>query len=142
MHEGEQLRILLFHMVSMPGAIRDLLFLSRTEMKFRLISREFQEACAVVRNKYAPPIIHLHYDIFYGSTRAALQNHIHARQIDQVIYKKDLQLKSIDKYSINTYPILARIKACEVVDISAQHETEWEPVLFAEANTKEYAAER
>jgi hypothetical protein len=101
--EGEQLNITLLHALSMPDSIMDLMFLSRNNDRYKLITKEFENACTIVKNRYASVIQRITVRFMHGSTRAVFRNFVEASQADVLICPVDysFQKASVDSIDIS-----------------------------------------
>ncbi len=116
--DGCRYNIVLLHGIRMSDSITDLLFFSKAKVLESLNSRSFEEACDVIKNKYASAVASIRTDIYTGNTRAAFNDYLIANRIDEVYIpgRYDLQLNS--KKSID---ILPYIKGCK----RPVYEIEW-----------------
>jgi hypothetical protein len=79
-----KLNIILLHGLHQTDSITSLLFQSKSRMLDELTSKEFNEGCHVLKNKYASQIQSIRKDVFSGFTQAAFNNYTEANRIDEV----------------------------------------------------------
>lgn len=91
-YNGEELNILLVHALEPDHSISGLLLLNKRLNVHRLYTDQFQEACEVLRNKYASVIRKIKIEFYYGSTRSYLNNFLEARNIDAILFAGDYEL--------------------------------------------------
>jgi hypothetical protein len=103
-----KLNIILLHGLHQTDSITSLLFYSKSRMLDELTSKEFNEGCHVLKNKYASQIRSIRKDVFSGFTQAAFNNYAVANRIDEVcipiLYNPQFKNK-------NSFDLLPYIKA-------------------------------
>lgn len=110
-------RITLFHLMVPPSGITDLLFMSEKQMRKQLVHQDFEDACDIIRNKYASAIRSFDIEILFGNSRAFLQNYIDAHDIDCIVYDKDHDYQLSAKRSVNPYALIEKCD-CEKIEAS------------------------
>lgn len=118
-YKSEQLNILLMHGLTMPDSITDLLLLGRNNDRYHLITREFENACMIIKNKYASVTGHIAIRFLYGNTRHTFRNFLHANGIDLIVYPADYVLQKACKNSIDISGLLSYAR-CDIDRISIQ----------------------
>ncbi len=115
-HAADTYDIVLLHGRQSSDAINDLLFFSKSRALESLKSNEFEEACTIIRNKYASSIHSLTYDLFSGFTQAAFQNYITARKIDLAVIPRSYRPSYRNTRSFNLLPYIrkSRMETIEV----------------------------
>jgi hypothetical protein len=110
--EGEQLNITLLHALAMPD-IMDLMLLSRNNDRYKLITKEFENACTIIKNRYASVIQRINVRFMHGSTKAVFRNFVEASQAHVLICPVDY---SFQKASANSIDIskLFKYAGCEL----------------------------
>lgn len=106
-----KLNIILLHGLHQTDSITGLLFYSKSRMLDELTSKEFNEGCHVLKNKYASQIRSIRKDVFSGFTQAAFNNYAEANKIDEVcipiLYNPKFKSKS-------SFDLLPYIKASKL----------------------------
>lgn len=100
-YEGEQLNITLMHALAMPDSIMDLILLSRNNDRYKLITKEFESACTILKNRYASVIHRISVRFMHGSTKAVFSNFVEASQASLFIYPVDYSFKPAGANSID-----------------------------------------
>ena len=109
---GTKLNIILLHGLHQTDSITSLLFYSKSKMLQELVSKEFDEACHVLRNKFASQINSMRKDVFTGFTQAAFNQYAEAKKIDEVC----LPVLYNPKFkNSNSFDLLPYIKASNLV---------------------------
>lgn len=78
-----RLNIILLHGLHQTDSITGLLFYSKTRLLQDLVSKEFNEGCDVLKNKYASKIRSMRKDVFSGFTQAAFNQYVEANRVDE-----------------------------------------------------------
>lgn len=105
-YKAGQLNILLMHGLTMPDSISDLMLFSRNSDRYKLISKEFENACMIIKNRYASVIHSITVRFMHGGTRHVFRNFLHANQIDLIVYPEDYTLQKACDQSIDMAPLL------------------------------------
>jgi hypothetical protein len=79
-----RINIVLLHGMHQSDSITNLLFFSKSKVLESLTNPAFEEACRVLKNKYASQIRIMRKDIFTGFTQAAFNQFAEANRIDEV----------------------------------------------------------
>ncbi len=138
-----QYNIILIHGCYLNEGITDLLFYSRKKALDNLCTKEFNEACDIIKNKFGNQILNIRKELFSGYNKAAFKNFVDANNIDEVCmlsnYKYDFSKKKsfdiiayIKKSNLN----ISEIPYTESVVLSAKDsiaELLLQPVVAAEA---------
>ncbi|SEK38672.1 hypothetical protein [Parapedobacter koreensis] len=101
--------IVLLHGVQLSDSITDLLFYSKAKALETLSSRAFDEACGVIKNKYASGIASMRVDLFNGATQAAFDGYLSGNRIDEIYIPGRYRLR---KRSGKSVDILSYIRKC------------------------------
>lgn len=107
--ENISFNIILLHGISLSDSIRDLLFFSKSKLMNTLSNKEFDEACEVIRNKYASQINSFKLDLFTGYTQSSFNNYIEAKEVDEV-YISNIALEKPHKKSFDLMPYIQKSK--------------------------------
>lgn len=118
--ENHVFDIILLHGIHLNDSITDLLFYSKSEHLRLLCSREFDEACSIIRNKFESNINSIRTDLFTGKNQASFNSYIEANRIDEVYLPVNYMLKLNNKKSKD---ITELIKKSPVYI----HEISWKP---------------
>lgn len=98
--------IILLHGVRLSDSITDMLFYSKAKMRESMSSHSFEEACGVIKNKYASGIASMVVDFFTGTTQAAFDSYILANRIDEIYMPRRYELRRRNKQSIDILPYI------------------------------------
>lgn len=101
-------------------SIRDLLFDNHTKIISKLKTNEFDEACAILRNKFSNQINDIQCHIFSGYFQNSFDQFVESKKIDQIYFSKR-KPKHIDK---NVFDIMRFIKKCKIEKIEVSHENQ------------------
>lgn len=93
--------IILLHGYALPSGIPDLLFFSKGKTLDSLSGKEFEEACVVIKNKFASIINSIRTDLFTGSTNAAFANYIEANEVSEICFNSSLHSEKTSKNSFD-----------------------------------------
>ncbi|RXK60550.1 hypothetical protein ESA94_08765 [Lacibacter luteus] len=106
-----RLNIILLHGLHQSDSIRSLLFYSKHRMMEELCSKEFKEACYVLKNKFASQIKTMKSDLFSGFTQSAFNQYTEANNIAEVCLPVLYNPKFKNK---NSFDLLPYIKASKL----------------------------
>lgn len=118
-YKAEQLNILLMHGLSMSDSISDLMLFSRNNDRYKLISKEFENACMIIKNRYASVIHNLSVRFMHGNTRHIFRNFLHANQIDLIVFPADYTLQKACEQSIDVAGLLKHAR-CNIDKVAVQ----------------------
>ncbi|MEH6679912.1 MAG: hypothetical protein V7724_05155 [Sediminicola sp.] len=111
--EGEKsqnLNITLVYGAHLSSSITDLLFFSKSSFIEKLQEPDFNEALAIIRNKYADRINSLRMDLFLGRTHGGFRDFVERNGITKVYIPKSEALLRVDgKKGFNLLPFLRNI---------------------------------
>lgn len=113
----EQVNILLVYAEHLSDSIPDLVFYSQRKRIDSLMTHEFNEALAILRNRFSDKLGSLKLMLFHGRNRNAFENFVEANHIHEVHIPKTYTLKRT-KDSIDIAPFVAQSN----VEV---HEHEW-----------------
>ncbi|SFC81244.1 hypothetical protein SAMN05421747_1305 [Parapedobacter composti] len=102
--------IILLHGAQAPDTITELLFFSKSKMLASLSNRSFEEACGVIKNKYASGIASMRTDLFSGYTQAAFNNYLLANRIEEIYIPNSYHLHAKNPKSIDLLPFITKCK--------------------------------
>ncbi|BAV04150.1 hypothetical protein SAMN05421788_104116 [Filimonas lacunae] len=118
-YKAEQLNILLMHGLTMPDSLSDLLLFGRNNDRYKLITKEFENACMIIKNRYASVITNISIRFMHGNTRHAFRNFLHANTIDLIVYPADYVLQKACNNSIDISGLLTYAK-CDIDRVALQ----------------------
>lgn len=116
LYPDARVKIVLLHGYTMPGSISGLLFFSKAAQLKSLITKEFEEALTILKNKYAHQAPIIYPDLFFGYTQSAFNNYIEGQGITGAVVPKSYTLKNTDKNSRDILKFIKRspLKVTEV----------------------------
>jgi hypothetical protein len=119
-HAQEPLNIVLVHGLHLSDSIFDLLFRTRADSVSKLTNPDFEDACRILRNKYASRINSFRIEIFSGVTQSAFQNFLEGNRITEIVIPKTYTLRVSGK----SFDVLPYLRASKL----APQEVEWKPI--------------
>jgi hypothetical protein len=108
-YEGNKVRVLLVYAENPSDSITELLFYNPYNTIRKLRSKTFDEALAVLKNRYESSIESLCIKVFHGTTTSALKSFVEANQIDEILLPKSYQFK-LPKNGFDLTPIVKKSK--------------------------------
>lgn len=120
-YKAEQLHILLMHGLSMPDSITELMLFSRNNDRYKLITKEFEDACKIIKNRYASVIQSITLRFMHGNTRHVFRNFLLANHIDLIVYPADYTLQKACDSSIDIGGLL-KYARCNIDRVSVQQD--------------------
>lgn len=108
MNTDEVYKITLFHMLSMPNALPELLFRPFARQEKQSVNKDFLDACEIIQNKYGSRLHSLKVKFAYGDTVAYLRNYLEGNKIDKIVLVNNMQLSGPYASSINCSPLLRK----------------------------------
>lgn len=88
-HSDQRMNILLVHGVDTSYSVTDLLFFSKSVIYKELATKEFEEACDLLRSHYSKEINSLRFDLFTGLTQNAFNNFLEANNVFKTYLPED-----------------------------------------------------
>ncbi|AYQ33651.1 universal stress protein [Runella sp. SP2] len=88
-------------------SISDFLFYSPDEMVDTLKTTEFEEAIAIIKNRYESLLGSISIELFHGYSANALSNFLEARNIEKIYFSKNYKLKP-GKKGFDPTPLLKK----------------------------------
>lgn len=116
----EPVDIILFHAVYVSNNISDLLFMTR-KITQTYITKDYSDACEILRNKYSSRIKSLKTDFFYGSSSMAFNNYVEAKNADYIALNAQHTYKETYKQSIDPMPLVRKAK-CAVLSLNIENQ--------------------
>lgn len=108
MKKNEEFKITLFHMLSMPEALPELLFRPFAQQEQRSINKDFMEACEIIQNKYGARLHSLRVKFAFWGTVAYLRNYLEGQKVDRIVLVNNMQLTKPYKTSLDCLPLLKK----------------------------------
>jgi len=108
--EGEIFNVILLHGVHLNDSITDLMFFSKGKMLRSLTNPEFEEACAILKNKFDSKVNSIRKDLFTGFTQATFDNYVEANRIDEICISDNYNLTFKGKGSYDIAPFIKNSK--------------------------------
>lgn len=105
----QKIKVMLIYPKSLDNNITDLLFLSPFKIIHSFTSPEFKEALEIIKNRYSEKLLHVSTKLFYGNTKAFLENFIAANAIDAVIIPKNYKFQTAREL-FDPIPLLKKAK--------------------------------
>ncbi|MDC6386507.1 hypothetical protein D2V93_05395 [Flagellimonas taeanensis] len=123
---GDQpLEIVLLHGTILSNSITDLLFFSKTRLVRELQSKEFVEACTVLKNKYPAKIHSLYVEVITSNSSAYIKNFVDATQISEIFVPPHGVLNFKGAKGFDTLPLFPKCGVpCFYLDQEKQTEGE------------------
>ncbi len=113
--------IVFLHCAYLPDSIVDLLFFSKEDFIESLTTKDFNDACKVIKNKYAAKINSTRIEIFSGNNQAAFQNFLEGNKIDEIFISKNYKAKKANKKSFDAMPFILKTNL-PITEVS------WQPI--------------
>lgn len=105
---GESVRLLLVHGVYLPDSIVDLLFFSKQRMIDAMATKDFNDACRIVRHKYYSQVSAIQIELFTGFTQSAFQGLVDGFGVEQAFVPKSYPMKASFPRSFDIMPFIRR----------------------------------
>lgn len=103
---GCKYNIVLVYGARLNDSISDLLFFSKSKMINSFSDESFDDACDIIKNKYASQIDMIRKDIFTGGGQAAFEHYLEANHIDEAYIPGNYTLQLTKKGSFDTLPFI------------------------------------
>ena len=119
---NEKLNIILIHGVVSSDSITDLLFRSKSKLLAELSNPAFEDACGIIKNKFASQIHSIRKEVFSGTNQNAFNNHMEAWDVEDAYVPNNYEPISGSKKSWNLIPFI-RKSPVNVVEIRVASES-------------------
>jgi hypothetical protein len=106
--EGCTYDIVLLHGASLSSSISELLLFSKASLLQSLSNPDFEDACNVLKNKYASQILSIRKDVFTGFTQNAFNNYLKAERFDMAYIPATYKMKFASGKSFDLVPYIKR----------------------------------
>lgn len=103
---GYKYNIVLVYGAYLNDSISDLLFFSRSRMIDSFCDKSFDDACDIIKNKYASQVEMIRKDIFTGRGQAAFEHYLEANHIDEAYIPGNYTLQLKKNGSFDTVPLI------------------------------------
>lgn len=113
-NSGQKLDLILLHGFQTGDSIRDLLFFSKSQQLSALMSKEFEEALEVIRNKFNSQISSLKIDLFHGYRVSGLDAYLEVNTVKE-IYVSTRKPEFAHKNSFDLLPMIAKCGTTAIV---------------------------
>ncbi len=113
----EPVKILLVYSEYLSDSIPELMFYSPVKRIDAMMTHEFREALAILRNRFSEKLLGIEVMLFHGTNRSAFRNFIESNNVDEVHLPKTYSLRK-KKNSIDISPYVAQTKV-------SVHEHDW-----------------
>lgn len=125
-------KILFLHGIFRSDSITDLLFYSESKVIRSLVTKDFSEACTILKNKYGSRIVSDRIVLFSGTTQSAFQNFLEANSVDEIRVPKTYTFKNTGKQSFDPMSYI-RNSGFPIIEVAwKQYENVPEKNLLAE----------
>jgi hypothetical protein len=105
-NDTAQYRVIFFHCIHRSDSIMELLFYSEARVIQSLVTKDFTEACTILKNKYGSRIVSDRIAIFTGTTQSAFQNFLEGNRVDEILAPKEYTFKRTSKHSFDPMPFI------------------------------------
>ncbi|HMO60607.1 MAG TPA: hypothetical protein PKC39_04360 [Ferruginibacter sp.] len=109
-NDGWKYDIVLLHGVTLTSSISELLFFSKASLIQSLTNTDFEDACNVLKNKYASHINSIRKDIFTGFTQTSFNNYVEANRFDMACIPASYKLQIKSSKSFDVVPFIKKSK--------------------------------
>jgi len=106
-NNDDQIKIVLFHCISISDSITDLLTFSRGRLIRELSTQPFNDACEIMRNKFSN-LYSIHVEVFTGDTNAAFNNFVEGCDADIICLMDKYGYKMPSKFSRDPLPFVQK----------------------------------
>ncbi len=118
-NNNDRYELIFLHGVHLSDSITDFLFYSKSRLIKSLTNRWFEEACALLKNKFSSHIHSIRKDVFTGNTQAAFDNFLLANNVDEAYIPANYSFEPVNKQSVDVIPFIKK----STLPVT---ETEWE----------------
>lgn len=94
-----------------------MLFTSSDDIAESLVTRDFKEACSIIRNRYGSHKSSEVVQIFRGRTRAAFVNFLEGNKIDEIVVPRDYKFVRVHARSVDPMTFIKDVTR-SVVEVS------------------------
>jgi hypothetical protein len=98
--------IILVHGINLSDSISDLLYFSKKEIVEEMLSKDFDNALQIVKNKYNSIINSIRIELFSGYNGLAFDNFIEANKVDFAYIPNSYNYQLNNKKSVDIIPYI------------------------------------
>ncbi len=120
--QEEPIHVILLYGNILSDSITELLFYSPHKYIAELMTKEFEEALAIIKNRFTKNILYIHIELFNAPSTGLLRNLVQHHKIDAIYVPKNYALK-LGKSGFDPVPYLKKM-------LITQHEIEWSVQAF------------
>ncbi|HTH58029.1 MAG TPA: hypothetical protein VL728_18405 [Cyclobacteriaceae bacterium] len=110
----QRLHVVLLHGILLSDSITELLFFRKEKYMEELCTKDFEDACELLKNKFQSRIVSLRLDIITSRDRNYFQHYLEANEIDEVYLPQNFELEFFGKRSFDIVPLL---RTCTITPI-------------------------
>lgn len=119
-HPLESVSILLVCPVHLPESTVELLFFEPRKKVQELMSAEFKDGLAILRNRFSDQLTSLRVELFHGMNASAFSNFLEAFIVDEIVVPSSYKLKKV-KNGFDLDPFIKKSQ-------NPVREVKWEPI--------------
>ena len=93
--------LIFLHGIYLSDSIIDSYFFSKRKLLQTLTNNPFEEACEILKNKFASQIHSLKKDIFTGITRGAFENYLEANNVTEAYIPSNYEFVKVHEDSFD-----------------------------------------
>lgn len=108
-NDGHEVSVCLVYCEYQSDSITELLFYSPNKRIKALAGAEFNEALAIIKNRFSKTLTNLYIDLFHGHNSNALAAFLEARRVQEIYIPQNYTLKST-KNSFDPLPLLKKVQ--------------------------------
>lgn len=85
----EELHVVFMYSTRLNDSITDLLFYSPKKIIDRAITKEFNEGCSIIQNRYPDKIKSIRYELFHGNNASVFASLANTIKVDEVLLPQE-----------------------------------------------------
>lgn len=109
--------VIFLHCIAPSDSIMDLLFTSNDDIAESLVTRDFKEACSIIKNRYGSHRSNEVVSIFKGRHHNSFLNFLDANKIDEIIVPKEYRFIKAHPRSVDPMGFIRDVTR-SVVEVS------------------------
>lgn len=102
-----ELDVIFLYCTSLPDSITELLFYSPKKILEAAVTKEFNEACAVMQNKYPKKIHSIRFELFHGRSKDAFKTMAELNEVDETFIARASTISS-HKNNFDPTPLIRK----------------------------------
>lgn len=118
----ENYNLILLHGVDVGNSITELLTFNKHKLLRKLSNTDFEDACAIIKNKFESKITSFRVDIFTGYNQAAFDNYLEANNVEEALIPEE-ELVKTSKNSFDLVKFILGSKILRKENASEQQES-------------------